>query len=396
MTENKISTYLWPGETHFGFGAVERIGEQAKGLGATAVFIITDPGVVAAGLLEPITTALDDAGISWTAHTEAEANPSIASVHAATAAFRESGAQVIVGLGGGSPLDTAKAVKLQAGGPEEASIWEYATMLGDEKRPYPPPSAMPPYIAIPTTAGTGAEVTPWGVLTHTEKQMKFGVGGASTVPDVALVDPGLTMTMPAHLTAATGMDALSHLIEAYVSTNNHPILDPMILFGIELVGRSLRTAVARGDNRQARSDMLQASLIGGIAISSNWLGACHSLAHPLSSLADVHHGLACGIMLPHQMRYSLIGALERYADVAAALDEAYAELVSVRERALEAATAVHDLLIDTGLPTTLGDAGVSEDLISALAKAAYTDLNWWTNPRQVSEAVMADLYRQAW
>jgi alcohol dehydrogenase class IV len=142
--------------------------------------------------------------------------------------------------------------------------------------------------------------------------------------------------------------------------------------------------------------MLQASLIGGIAISSNWLGACHSLAHPLSSLADVHHGLACGIMLPHQMRYSLIGALERYADVAAALDEAYAQVVSVRERALGAATAVHDLLIDTGLPTTLGDAGVGEDLIPALAKAAYTDLNWWTNPRQVNEAVMADLYRQAW
>jgi alcohol dehydrogenase len=394
MTENQISTYLWPGQTHFGFGAAEWVGEEAKRLGATAVLLITDPGVAAAGLLEPITTSLDKAGIGTTIYAEAEANPSLESVHAATAVFRESGAQVIIGVGGGSPLDTAKAVKLQAGGPPDVSIWEYATMLGDEKRPYPPPSAMPAYIAIPTTAGTGAEVTPWAVLTHTEKHIKFGVGDASTTPDVALIDPELTMILPAHLTAATGMDALSHLIEAYVSTNHNPVLDPMILYGIELVGRSLRTAVARGDNRQARSDMLQASMIGGNAISSKWLGACHSLAHPLSSLADVHHGLACGIMLPYQMGYSLIGALERYADVAAALG--YAGKSSLRKRARGAVTAVHDLLVDTGLPTTLCDAGVDEKLISALAKAAYTDLNWWTNPRQVSEAVMADLYRQAW
>jgi alcohol dehydrogenase len=202
------------------------------------------------------------------------------------------------------------------------------------------------------------------------------------------------MTLPAHLTAATGMDALSHLIEAYVSTNHNPVLDPMILYGIELAGRSLRTAVARGDNRQARSDMLQASMIGGIAISSKWLGACHSLAHPLSSLADVHHGLACGIMLPHQMAYSLPGALERYADVAAALG--YAGKGSLRKRAKGAVTAVRDLMTDIGLPTTLCDADVDETLIPALAKAAYVDLNWWTNPRTVSEAVMADLYRQAW
>ncbi|MCP4425839.1 MAG: iron-containing alcohol dehydrogenase, partial [Chloroflexi bacterium] len=371
MTNYQRSVYLWPGKTHFGFGAVDLVGEEAKGLGATAtsaalsagVFIITDPGVLAAGLIEPITASLDEAGVVWTVHAEAEENPSIESVHAATAVFRESGAQVIIGVGGGSALDTAKAVKLHVGGPPEASIWEYASMLGDEKRPYPDPSAMPPYIAIPTTAGTGAEVTPWALLTHTERKMKFGVGDVSAIPDVALADPSLTLTLPTHLTAATGMDALSHLIEAYVSTNHNPILDPMILYGIELVGRSLRTAVARGDNKQARADMLQASLIGGIAISSKWLGACHSLAHPLSGIAGVHHGLACGITLPHQMAYSLIGAIERYAAVGLALDEGLAEAVSDRERAEGAVTAVHDLLADVGLPTRLRDAGVSEDQI---------------------------------
>jgi alcohol dehydrogenase class IV len=169
----------------------------------------------------------------------------------------------------------------------------------------------------------------------------------------------------------------------------------MILYGIALVGRSLRTAVARGDNHQARSDMLQASMIGGIAISSKWLGACHSLAHPLSSLAGVHHGLACGMMLPPQMAYSAMGALERYAAIAEALLPG-GVTGSVRERALGAATAVHTLMADIGLPTKLRDAGVAEEQIPPLAKAAYTDLNWWTNPRQVSEEVMAELYRQAW
>ncbi len=395
MTENKISLYLWPGQTHFGFGAAALAGETARSLAATAVFILADPGVVQAGLLATIADSLAAAGLPTVIYDQVVPNPSIASVEVAAAAFRASGANVQIGVGGGSGLDTTKAVKLLAGGPPDALIWEYATMLGNEKRPYPSPAAMPPTIAIPTTAGTGAEVTPWAVLTHPEKQMKFSVGGATTIPDVALVDPELTLTLPARLTAATGMDALSHLIEAYVSTNHNPVLDPMILYGIELVGRSLRTAVARGNNRQARSDMLQASMIGGIAISSKWLGACHSLAHPLSSLADMHHGLACGMMLPHQMWYSHVGALERYAAVAEALMPGDV-CRSVREQAQGAVTAVHNLLTDIDLPTCLRDAGVSEDLISALAKAAITDLNWWTNPRAVSEDVMADLYQQAW
>lgn len=395
MTQT-ISSYVWPGKTHFGFGAAQLVAEEVKELKATTVFLVTDPGVSAAGLLKPIITALNQGGITWTVYEDAEANPSIESIHATSTAFRESGAQLIIGVGGGSVLDTAKAVKLHAGGPAEVSIWEYATMLGDEKRPYPGRTAMPPYIAIPTTAGTGAEVTPWAVLTHETHQLKFGVGNTSTIPDVALVDPDLTLTLPPHLTAATGMDTLVHLIEAYVSTNNNPVLDPMILYGIELVGRSLRTAVIQGDNRQARADMMQASMIGGVAISSKWLGACHSLAHPLSCHSDLHHGLACAIMLPYQMEHSLISALEKYANVAIALDEGNKGTGTVREQALKAITAVRKLMSDIALPLRLRDVGVVREQIPALAKAAYTDLNWWTNPRRVSEEVMADLYHEAW
>lgn len=389
-----ISTYLWPGETHFGYGAAALVGPKSASFGASSAFIIADPGVVQAGLLADVTHSLDSTGVVYTLYDKVVPNPDVDSVQAAATAMRDSGAQVLIGIGGGSALDTAKAVKLVMGGPPDATVWEYALLLGDEKRMYPAAAAMPPLIALPTTAGTGAEVTPWAVITQPETHRKFGVGDVNTIPDVALLDPGLTLTLPPHLTAATGMDTLSHLIEAYVSTNHNPILDPMILYGIGLVGRSLRVAMVRGSDRAARADMLQASLIGGIAITSKWLGACHSLAHPLSGLAQVHHGLACAIMLPHQMAFSLMGAMERYADVAAALDPSGVS-GSVRKRANHAVKAVQRLMRDLDLPLSLSEVGVSEQLIPALAKAAITDLNWWTNPRQINEEDMATLYRRA-
>jgi alcohol dehydrogenase class IV len=371
-------------------------GQVAQQFGAAAVFLITDSGVVAAGLLEPITAALESSQIAYTVYDQVVPDPDIAAVAAATTAFRQSEAQVLIGVGGGSALDTAKAVKIAAGGPPEATIWEYATLYGEGKRPLPSRRDMPAYIAVPTTAGTGAEVTPWAVITHPEKGIKFGVGIGPTTPDAALVDPDLTLSLPPHLTAATGMDALSHLIEAYVSTNYNPLLDPMILYGLQLVGRSLRKAVSNGFDQAARQDMLEASLIGGIAISSKWLGACHSLAHPLSSLAHVHHGLACAIMLPHQIRYSLTGAVERYAAVAAALDPGMTTTGTIHDRAEQAVTAVRRLLLDLNCPTHLRDAGVPFDLIPALSQAAYTDLNWWTNPQPVTEAALAQLYKEAY
>jgi alcohol dehydrogenase class IV len=296
------SYYIWPGQVHFGFGAARRIGQEAKAEGAVNVFVIADPGVVAAGLLDPILQSLAAAGLAHVLYTDVVPNPDTGSVDAAAAVFRESAADLIVGVGGGSGLDTAKAVRLVAGGPAEGRVAEYALRLGDKARPHP--RQLPPYIAIPTTAGTGAEVTPWAVITDAADKFKFGVGGPRSVPTIALIDPELMLTLPSFLTAATGMDALTHCVEAYVSTNDNPALDPMILYAIELVGRSLPVAVAQGANRAARHDMAQAAYIGGVAISSKWLGACHSLAHQLSGFANVQHGLANAIVLPHQMAYT--------------------------------------------------------------------------------------------
>lgn len=393
-----ISTYVWPGQTHLGFGAAGLAGQEATALESKRAFILADSGVIGAGLLEPVLSSLDAIGVTHTVYDQIVPNPDVESVDAAGRAFRESESDVIIGVGGGSSLDMAKAVRLLAGGPTEASIAEYALRLGDQMRAIPHPHALPAMLAIPTTAGTGSEVTPWAVITDYERQAKFGVGGPYLLPDVALIDPELTLTLPPALTAATGFDALSHCIEAYVSTRNNPALDPLILHGIELIGRSLRLAVAQGNHRQARADMVQAAMIGGIAISSNWLGACHSLAHQLSSFADVPHGLAIALMLPVQMAYSLPGALERYARIGAALDAPQPmQTGPLRQRAERAVEAVRELMVDTGLPTRLREAGVGQELIPLMAKNAYTlDQNWMTNPRQVNETILEELYRQAY
>jgi len=395
MNPNIFTTIL-PRQVEFGFGAVERVGEAVNTLGAKSVFIVADPGVITAGLVEPIAASLKAAKLSYVVYDKVVPNPDTQSVDAAVGVFADSSADLIIGIGGGSGLDTAKAVSLVAGGPPQGCVAEYSSFLDEASRPIPATKNLPPVIAIPTTAGTGSEVTPWAIITDTGAKCKFGVGGGSaTVPSVALVDPELTLTLPPFLTAATGMDALSHCIEAYVSTNENPMLDPMILYGIELIGRSLRLAVAQGENHDARRDVMLGSLIGGIGITSKWLGACHALAHPLSSLAGIQHGIANALMLPHQMAYSLPAALDRYARIAGVLNTPKAVGGTVRQQAEQAVEAVRKLAGDIGLPDHLRDVGVTPEMIPELAAGAYRDRNWPSNPRSVSQEVMEQLYRQA-
>jgi alcohol dehydrogenase class IV len=390
------SYYIFPDQIYTGFGVAQRAGNEAKAEGTQHVFVIADPGVVLTGLVEQVIASLKSAGLAHTVYDKVVPNPDCDSVDTAADAYRASGADAIIGIGGGSGLDTAKAVRLVVAGPADGKVGDYAYRMGDKARLHP--KHLPFYIAIPTTAGTGAEVTPWAVITDPKDKFKFGVGGVRSVPSMALIDPELMMSLPPFLTAATGMDALTHCIEAYVSTNDNPALDAMILHGIGLVGKHLPVAVAKGSNLKAREAMATAAMIGGIAISSKWLGACHSLAHQLSGFANVQHGLANAIMLPHVMRFNLPGALEKYARIADALDGSMhgSTRGSVRERAERSFTLIEQLNADVGLPTRLRDVGVTEDMIPPMAKFAYTvDLNWWTNPRNVNEEVMAQLYREA-
>jgi alcohol dehydrogenase class IV len=392
-THNPISLYTWPGPAHFGFGAAALVGPEARALGARHAFVVADPGVVSAGLVEPILASLKSAGIATAVYDRVKGNPDIDSVEAAAQAFRESGADLVIGVGGGSALDTAKVVRLLAPG---GRVAEYDLLLGDRVRAAPPDHEMPPLIAIPTTAGTGSEVTAWAVITDVARQFKISLGGAFLIPQVALIDPELTMGLPPYFTAGTGMDALTHLIESYVSTTDHPVIDAMIPYGMELVGRSLRPAVAQGkSNRDARRDMLLASFIGGLTLNNKWGGACHSLAHQLSSFAGVHHGVANALMLPAQMEHGLAGALEKYAHVGEALGAP--QDGSLRDRAGRAVQAVRELNADIGLPAHLRDVGVTEEMIPAMAKNAYLDNAWETNPRAIEgEADLEAIFRQTY
>ena len=390
---NTSAYYIFPDQVYIGIGAAKKAGAEAKNEAATHVFLIADPGVVAAGLVKPIIESIDKAALPYTLYDKVIPNPDSNSVDVAVAAYRASGADCIIAMGGGSCLDTAKTMRIAASGPFGSKVAEYAYRMGDKARPHP--KVMPHFIAIPTTAGTGSEATPWGVVTDPTDKFKFGVGGVRGVPNVALIDPVVMLGLQAFLTAATGMDALTHCIEAYVSTNDNPVLDPMILYGIQLVAQSLPIAVAQGKNMQARLDMAHAAYIGGIAISSKWLGACHSLAHQLSGFANVQHGLANAIMLPHQMVYSLPGAIEKYARVAEALGVPRDD-GTVRQRAERGIDMVIQLNKDVGLPSKLSEVGVTEEMIPDMARFAYNvDLNWWTNPCSVDEKAMAKLYRDA-
>ena len=387
--------YIFPDQVYIGAGDAKKAGAEAKKEDAKHVFLVADPKIVSDGLAKSIIESINKEKLAYTLYDKIIPNPDSNSVDAAVAVYRASGADCIIAMGGGSCIDTAKTMRIAASGPREGKVAEYAYRMGDKARPHP--KVMPHFIAIPTTAGTGSEATPWGVVTDPTDKFKFGVGGVRGVPNVALIDPEVMLGLPAFLTAATGMDALTHCIEAYVSTNENPVLDPMILHGIELVAKSLPIAVAQGKNMQARLDMAHAAYIGGIAISSKWLGACHSLAHQLSGFANVQHGLANAIMLPHQMAYSLPGAIEKYARVAEALGVPRDD-GTVRQRAEKAIEMVNQLNKDVDLPTKLSDpkVGVTADMIPEMAKFAYTvDLNWWTNPRSVDEKVMAELYREA-
>lgn len=380
---SKTHTYYWPGKVVMGSGTAAQTGAEVQTLGATHAFILIDPGIM--GLLEPFTTSLYAAGIPHTMFNDVIGNPDVPHMDAAGQAFRESGADCIIAIGGGSALDTAKGVRILAGAPEGASSSEY--MSGNPNvRPMPHTRHLPPMIAVPTTAGTGSEVTPWGVVTDHERQQKSGIGGVNAIPTVALLDPELTYGLPPFLTAATGMDALSHLIEAYVSTNNNPALDALILRGIRLISENLRTAVAEPRNEAARMAMMEAAMLGGIAISSNWLGACHSLAHQLSTFADMHHGLACALMLPPQMAFSSASAIERYTAVADALEPGAVD-------AEVAAELVYQLNVDIGLPTKLSEAGVDEAVLDRMAEHAMKDLNWTTNPRPTTVEDMRGMYQ---
>jgi choline dehydrogenase len=366
-----------------GPGALASLDELLDELGISRPFLVTDPGVAAAGILERTLERLDNGVVVF---DEVRPNPDIELVDRATAVYRESGCNGLIGLGGGSSLDTAKAVGVVARHGGSILDYEYGRA--------PIVHRLPPLIAIPTTAGTGSEVTLWSVITDHARQVKFNVGGTPLIgPHVALIDPELMLGLPPAITAATGMDALSHAIECFTCDYHQPFNDAVALHGMELVGRWLRAAVADGANLVARTHMAHAATLGGMSYGTESAGAAHAMSQSAGGVHDCPHGALTARVLGPVCEYNVRAAPDRYARIALALG------VDVRGlRELEAAHAgveeVYRLVQDVGIPT-LEELGFAEDEIPLLAKFAFDDPQTIGNPRELDAAGYEEIWRTA-
>jgi choline dehydrogenase len=365
-----------------GAGAIARVGELVAELGVTRPMLVTDKGVVAAGLADTTLAHLEDAVL----FDDVRPNPDIELVGRASAVYRESGCDGLVALGGGSSMDTAKSVGVEVvhGG----SIVEY------EYGGTPLTKRIPPLVAVPTTAGTGSEATLWAVITDPERKIKFNVGGTPLIgAHVALVDPELMLGLPPAITAATGMDALSHAIECYTCDYHQPFNDAVALLAIELVGRWLRIAYDDGGNLEARTNMAHAATLGGLAYGTESAGAAHAMSQSAGGVHECPHGALTARVLGPVCEYNAPAAPERYARIAQGLGVDVHGL-SPLEAAIAGVDEVYRLTDDVGIPS-MEALGFSEDEIPMLARIAFEDPQTIGNPREVDAAGYEDIYRNS-
>ena len=348
----------------FSAGALNKVGEEAKLLGAKKALLVTGRNFTARSpFFTQIMQSLQEAGIAVESYAEVEADPSAATIDRGAQLLRDCGADVVVAFGGGSPIDAAKFIAMLRN--NQGQVMDYVR----RKRLIEQPGV--PLICIPSTAGSGSEVSSAAVASDREKQEKIGLSHEFLVPKTAIVDPLIHSGMPPQVTANTGIDALTHAIEAYISIRANPISDALCLQAIRMIGANLRRVVARGDDITARGEMALASLMAGVGFSSAGLGAVHGLAHPVGARFNVAHGMANGILLPYVLEYEMIGAYEKYAAIATALGE---DVIgkNQREAAFLALKAVAELKRDIGIPENLREVGVTEADLEAIVEDAVT------------------------
>jgi 4-hydroxybutyrate dehydrogenase len=383
-----ISNWSFPNRVIFGPGAIGQLGKVTKELQIHQPLVVTDRGVVACGLLDRIMRLIHAAGIGGSVFDGVESNPTEASVFPGLEIYRKDRCDGIIALGGGSSMDAAKVIRLAV--THHAPLEAYDDLRNGASRIG---SNLPAMIAIPTTSGTGSEVGRSAVLTLNATGRKTVIFSPHLIPHVAVADPELTFDLPAHLTAATGMDAMTHNLEAYLAIGYHPMCDAIGLKGVAMVNRHLRTAVRDGKNLEARTGMMAAAIMGAVAFQKG-LGTVHSLAHPLSTVAGMHHGLTNAILLPHVMRFNLPLVEDRLGDLATALG-ADTRGMTPKAAAHAAINAIEQLNADISIPTRLRDAGVSEEMIPKMVPLAMEDGCRLLNPRPTSTQDMERLYRAA-
>ncbi|MCU0492114.1 MAG: iron-containing alcohol dehydrogenase [Chloroflexaceae bacterium] len=355
-------------------------------LGGSRAFIVADKGVSNAGLLEPVKASLHGNVELVGVFDDVPPNSSVEVVEAAAAQAQAAGADLLVAVGGGSPMDTAKGMRM---------LITLGGQLLDHQGYNLITQRLVPMVAIPTTAGTGSEASPFAVILDTEQNVKLAFASPYLVPELAILDPEMTRTMPPRLTAATGMDALTHAIECYVSTDTSPMSDAMALQAMTMIAANLHNATHHGDNLEARGNMLIASCLAGIAFSNGFLGAVHALAHATGGKFHVHHGTANAIFLPHVMSFNSSVVPDRYVRIAHALGVDTAGMGQA-DTIGAGIQAVRALMRDCGLPMRLRDVDVPESALPAIAELALTDAAIFNNPRPADTDDLMDLLRAAW
>lgn len=372
----------------FGKNRAAELPEELADLGVDHPMIVTDPTLPEVGVIDPIVDALEEEGIAYSLYDEVEPNPRVATVETGSDILEDEGCDGVIGVGGGSSMDTAKAISALA-----TNGGNYEDYEGQGNLPTDPH----PIITVPTTIGTGSEVTPFTVITDPERDEKLGVGDPKLIPDVALLDPLLLESLPSTVAASTGMDCLTQSVMAYVSTNSNPITDALTIAAVEMISENLPAAVSKKDV-DALMNMQIATTIEGSGFMNAGLGLVHSMSHPVSAHYDTPHGVTNGVILPSVLRYNRIAREEKYADLAEAMG-VDTRSMSTREASKRFIEEVEDLSAAVGIPEGLSELGVEEEYLPELANAAATNAdtsrNKSTNPRTSTEEDILEIYRDA-
>ncbi|WP_205672125.1 iron-containing alcohol dehydrogenase [Ammoniphilus sp. YIM 78166] len=377
--------FFMPSVNLMGVGAVKEVGSRIKNLGKTKALIVTDAGLYKFGVADEIAGYIREAGVDVAIFPGAEPNPTDKNVEAGLAAYREEGCDVIVSLGGGSSHDCAKGIGIVAA--NGGTIYDYEGV--DQSK-----SPSVPLISINTTSGTASEITRFCIITDTRRSVKMAIVDKHVTPTISINDPVLTVKKPAPLTAATGMDALTHAVEAYVSTAATPITDACALQAIRLISKSLRAAVANGEDLEARDKMSYAQLLAGMAFNNASLGYVHAIAHQFGGFYNLPHGVCNAILLPHVERFNLMAKPERFADIAVALGENI-EGLSTMEAAEKALDAIVKLARDVNIPSGFSELGAKLEDVPVLAENAMKDACSFTNPRKATMDELQAIIRAA-
>ncbi len=382
----RVRSFEIPTVMKHGLGAIGTLGDEAKALGMKRPLVVTDGGIVKAGLLERATEPLKAAGLDVVVYDQVVANPPIATVNGGAALYAGERCDGLIGFGGGSAMDTAKAIGVVATNGGSIRDYEWAD-------PQPIKKRIPPTICVPTTAGTGSEVTLWSVITDPVRHIKYNVGGTGLIGAwVALIDPELTLALPPAVTAGTGMDALAHAVECYTCAYAQPLPDSVALLAMEYIAQYLRVAFAQGQNVEARYKMSMAAMLGALAYGTESAGAAHAMSQSAGGVHDVPHGALTARLLGPVMEFNFKGEPQKFARIAQALGEDTRGL-SVWQAAEKAPEAVMRLTEDVEIPS-LQALGFAESEIPMLAEIAFKDPQTIGNPRDLSHQSYVKIYQR--